>query len=179
MADWFLGEIRLFPYTRVPEGWVVCDGAILPINQYQALYSLLGYQFGGDGMTTFALPDLRGRVPVASGENYNYRYGIKDGAESVTLTVSQMPAHTHRVAALGSQADSVAPGGGFPAHVGVPPDQSPSPPLYNQYNAAAVTALSPATIGSTGNTAAHENRQPTIAMVYCIATKGYYPPRSN
>jgi microcystin-dependent protein len=170
--DPLLGEIRLLPFSFAPRGWALCNGALMPINQNTALYSLLGTQYGGDGRTTFALPDLRGRAMM--GRSQDYPQGTVTGTESVTLTTAQLPAHTHTLAAtvpVSTDAGANAtPAGGYFASLG------------SQYgdsggggNMAAGLLNSPS--DQAGGNAPHENRMPFLALSYCIATQGVYPQR--
>jgi microcystin-dependent protein len=180
MGEWFLGEIRLFPYTRIPTGWRICDGTILTIgnknnNENAALFSLIGNQFGGEAKDeTFALPDLRGRVPIGLPET-SPTVGIKIGSEAVTLSVDEMPTHSHEVIAVGTPGTQAAPTGAFPAQVASTAALH-APAIYGSSDAD-LTLLSPDTIDPAGGSEGHENRQPTMALVYCIATSGLYPPR--
>lgn len=173
MSDAFLGEIRLVPYQggRVPQGWLACDGRLLQLQQYVALYALLGVSYGGDGTTNFALPDLRGRVPISQGQGL--LRGIKGGSETVTLDQSTMAPHTHAMAvssAAGTQANTVA------AVYAASPTTTPiyGAPTHLVAIAQSVPQLRPA-----GNNPAqpHENRQPYLALTYIICTSGLYPPR--
>ncbi|GAB2962236.1 tail fiber protein [Hymenobacter coalescens] len=176
--DPFIGEIRLMGFDFPPKGWLFCQGQTLPINQNQALFSLLGTQYGGDGVQTFKLPDLRGRVALGMGAGpglATYTLGQVGGAETVALTPAQLPAHDHTftgtiktcAAAEGNQ-----PSGYFPAPAGV-----------TQYSAGASNAAmgGNALAGSTstaGGSQPHENRQPMIVMNYAIAVQGIFPSRS-
>jgi microcystin-dependent protein len=175
--DYFLGEIRLFPYQNIPRGWHECDGTVLQVQTNQALFSLLGKQFGGNGTTTFALPDLRGRVPVGCALN---TVGQQAGQEGVALTTAQLPAHTHTVNAYNGVANMKTPQGCMPAtstKAGSGPLVSPPPNLYGQISGTAT--MDPSVIGSGGGGAAHENRQPSMALVYCISiSSAIYPPHS-
>lgn len=166
----FLGQIMLVPYNFAPRGWAFCDGSLLPINQYTALFALLGTMYGGDGRTTFALPDLRGRVPVSSGQGpglQSYPLGEAAGSESVTLVTAQIPAHIHMVQAATS-ASAPDPAGHFPGTDG----------LTNIYDATAGATMNPQMIGPAGGNQAHENRQPFLVMNYIIALEGIFPSRS-
>jgi microcystin-dependent protein len=177
--DYFLGEIRLFAFGQAPNDWIVCNGQSLPIQSNVALYSLLGTTYGGDGKTTFNVPDLRGRVPVQISQTI--KQGFAGGTETVTLTTAQ---HSHPVKAYSTAGNSGALASAFPAQNTVP-SATPAPPaasnLYGAASANNLVSISPASVsnsGSVANPTAHENRQPTIAMNYCIATVGLFPPRN-
>src|SRR5215467_6457926 len=121
MAEPFLSEIRIFSFRFAPKGWALCEGQLLPINQNQALFSLLGTYYGGDGKSTFALPDLRGRVPLDAGQGAglsNYAIGTAGGEESVKLAVGQLPSHAHPVRANSGPSTTKEPAGAFPAKGG-------------------------------------------------------------
>ena len=174
--DPFLGEIRLFAFGRVPTGWHICDGSILQIGTSQALFSLLGNKYGGDGRLTFGLPDLRGRVPVCLGPTQ--ALGTQGGTEQVGLTQATMPSHNHPVHAVNLAANQPIPLGHLPALISKSVSTYPDPPqVYAPYTAAQATSLDPSTLATAGGSAAHENRQPSLAMNYCIATSGIYPSR--
>lgn len=188
MTDCFLGELRIFSSAstnNIPTGWLPCEGQILPIAQNQALYALLGTQFGGNGSTTFALPDLRGRAilaaqPSAIGQPYA-AVGGKGGAEAVTLAAAEIPLHSHTVKAS-SATDSA---GAVPNanYIGVAV-QGPLAPAANLYTAApspgsnAWVSLNAAAMSVAGGGLGHENRQPVLALRICIATSGIFPSRS-
>jgi len=163
VAEPFLSEIRLMSFDFPPKGWALCDGQLLPINQNQALFSLLGTAYGGDGRVTFALPDLRGRVPVKEGSEMIR--GQKLGAPSVTLTQDQLPKHTHMVQAssnaAGTQSD---PSGALLA------------PVNGGYGApAALTPLEASSVTSVGGGQPHDNMQPYLTLSFCIALTGIFP----
>ena len=164
--DPFIGEIRLFSFVRVPRGWALCNGQILSINTNQALFSLLGTTYGGNGTTTFALPDLRGRVPVHVGDSV--RLGQKDGQETHSLTSYEMPAHTHVVTASSESATSKVATGNVWGTTDM--NMYASNQLDTVMNA---QALLPA-----GNGQSHQNMQPYIVANYCIALIGIYPSRN-
>lgn len=170
MSDRYLGEIRIFPYNiGVPEGWFECDGRVLAISDHPALYSVVGAAYGGNGTTTFALPDLRGRTPLHAGAGPGRtprKAGDVGGAETVTLTVEQMPKHQHVIFASSNPATSASPAGGVlavPAAGGVYLDKGAPNPKPQTFAAAA--------LGSTGG-AAHENMMPTLALRFGIAWQG-------
>jgi microcystin-dependent protein len=186
MSDPYLGEIRLmagfWPGTRQPPAnWMLCDGSLLQIadGNNTALYSLIGTTYGGDGSSTFALPDLRGRVPVnygsGTGNNPAYELGQQFGAESVTLTDATMPSHSHSMSVTSAAATTMTPdttmtlGAVNPNYL-----YAPKPAVTN----GAVFLLNPGTLAPEGNSAAHENRQPSMAMYYIICVQGFYPSRS-
>ncbi|MCI1186952.1 tail fiber protein [Hymenobacter sp. DH14] len=175
----FLGEIRLMSFNFPPKGWLLCQGQTLPVNQNQALFSLLGTTYGGDGVTTFRLPDLRGRVILGQGQSTasgaNYAMGQVAGTESVALNANQIPAHQHAFSGTVKTADS--------ADSKSPSNTYPAPPANqgNQYaNGSANTTLGGQFTGNTDNSGGsqpHENRQPLMAMNYAIAITGIYPSR--
>ena len=183
MADPFLGEIRPFPYNFVPMGWLACAGQLLPIQQYTALYSLLGTQFGGNGTTNFGLPNLQGHFIL--GTSSAHPIGETAGAETVTLNANQIPAHAHAVTLTGvkatlngseSGADESNPTG---KALGANPDTA----VYtgsapNKAMAAGSVAFSGTpTCASTGGNQPHPNLPPFVSVTYCIATMGIYPTR--
>lgn len=178
--DYYLGEIRLFAFGQVPNDWVVCNGQSLQINSNAALYSLLGTKYGGNGQTTFNVPDLRGRVPLQVSQTI--QQGVAGGAETVALTTAQLPQHNHPVMAYGTAGNSGALLSAFPAQNTTPPVTPPPPAAANLYGAPNnLVSISPDSVSSSGAgpvPIAHENRQPTIAMNYCISTVGIFPPRS-
>jgi microcystin-dependent protein len=169
----FLGEIRMFGFNFAPRGWALCNGQLLPINQNQALFSLLGNMYGGDGTTTFALPNLQSRVPIHQGQGAElsaYVVGQAGGAETVTLAAAQMPAHSHSVKASSSKANSLKPKGRVPAR-----SQS------NTYAARpdTSTVMHPKMIGQTGGGEPHANMQPYLTVNFCIAMVGIFPARDD
>jgi microcystin-dependent protein len=174
-GDPFIGEIALVPYNFPPRGWAFCDGQIMSIAQNTALFSLLGTTYGGNGQTTFALPDLRGRVPIHVGGGQGpglsaYVLGEVGGAESVTLLMAQMPAHGHAVNASTANGTSDNPNNAIMAKnaSGVP-----------QYGMAAPNAImAPAAIAPAGGNQPHENRPPFTGLNYIIALEGIFPSRN-
>ena len=162
MAEPFLAEIRLMSFDFAPKGWAMCNGQLLPINQNQALFALLGTTFGGNGQTTFALPDLRGRVPIHVGSNFPL--GTRGGAEAHTLSTAELPQHTHVMYGSATNADVVAPTDNVVAQ---------SSQLYGP--AAQLTTLDPSSNASTGGSQAHLNLQPFLTLTFCIALIGIFP----
>jgi microcystin-dependent protein len=170
--DPYLGEIRIFGGNFAPLGWAFCAGQMLPIAQYDALFSLLGTTYGGDGQTTFGLPDLRGRAPIHAGQGpglTNRTPGEMSGSETITLTQSQLPAHTHALLASPDPGTSTGPTDGVWAA---------SSTGDKQYAPAPDTGMNPATISATGGNQPHENRHPFLAANFIICLEGIYPPRS-
>ena len=179
MPDPFLGEIRMFAGTFAPRNWAYCNGQLLPINQNQALFSLLGTTYGGDGRTTFALPDLRGRVPVHNGASAGpglpeVRLGERGGNNEVTLNTNQMPAHSHPVNGASANADSTSPTDNVPA---VPFDGVNNEPNVYGTGTPDVT-MAADVIGETGGTDPVDVRQPFLGIHYIIALQGVFPSRS-
>lgn len=177
MTDNYLGEIRLFGFDYAPQGWHLCDGTQLNIQQNMALYSLIGLTYGGDGKTTFALPDLRGRTPIDMGQSSwgtMYQLGKAEGQEAVSLNTQEMPKHSHAMLADNSAGNKGVPTGNLLA---IPTAKDGS--QISVYNTASTTVapLNPATIENTGGSAAHGNMQPFLSVNFCIALTGFYPPR--
>lgn len=175
MSEPFLAEIRIVGFNFAPRGWAFCDGQILPIDQNQSLYSLLGTTYGGDGRTSFALPELRGRTPIHVGASNgtNHTLGMKSGEENVTLTAATMPSHTHTMQATSATADAPSAVGNLYA--------TPSAAVGNVYSATATapdTSLNPLAIQNYGNGQGHDNMQPYLALNFCIALRGLFPSRN-
>lgn len=166
MSEPFLGELKLVPFSFAPKGWAFCNGSLLPINQNQALFSLLGTVYGGDGQVTFALPNLRGRVPIGFSDN-GYPLGTSAGEAAHTLSIAEIPAHTHQ-ASVAAAATVVTPGS---AYVLAQPGKA-------AYAAAPVTTLAPGTVANAGGSQPHENRAPSLVLTYIIALNGIFPSRS-
>ncbi|MBD3243816.1 MAG: phage tail protein [Chitinivibrionales bacterium] len=176
--DGFIGEIRMFAGNFAPRGWAFCDGQLLPISQHTALFSLLGTTYGGDGSTTFGLPDLRGRVPVHPGHGPGLTIrglGEKGGQEQVTLTAAQMPSHTHAVTTTVA-ADSAVGTSDSPKER-VPARNASSTPAYSD---SATTTLDgvQTTASPSGGNQPHNNMQPYQAINFIICIVGVYPSRS-
>ena len=168
MSEPFLAEIRIVGFNFAPRGWAFCDGQILPINQNQSLYSLLGTTYGGDGRTSFALPDLRSRTPVHRGNGH--QLGQKSGAETVTLTAAEIAAHTHAAKASSSPGDNSSLTAGA--------DVLASFNGYRDPEAANMTALRSGTVTNAGGGQAHDNMQPYTTLSFCIALRGLFPSRN-
>ena len=172
MADPFVAEIRIFPFNFAPKGWAFCNGQILPISQNTALFALLGTVYGGDGKSTFALPNLQGSAAMHPGQGQGlslHDLGEQGGAETVTLLQSEMPAHTHQVMSLPLAGDSNIPGPGVTI-AGATGGTPYAPP--GNLTPAALQALPPA-----GGDLPHNNMQPYLTLNYNIALQGVFPPR--
>ena len=164
MAEPFLSEIRIMSFTFAPKGWALCNGQLLPINQNQALFALLGTTYGGDGRVNFALPDLRGRIPIHVGGSHTL--GERAGEQAHTLSIGELPAHTHVANASASPGNAPVPTG---ALLGSPLNLSYRPPDNS------LTSMIPTTIGNVGGSQAHLNMQPYLTLSYCIALQGIFP----
>jgi microcystin-dependent protein len=176
MTTPFLGQIEIFSFGFAPKGWAPCNGQLLPINQNQALFALLGTQFGGNGQTTFALPDMRGRIPISQGQNL---IGQRGGEEFHALSLSEMPAHNHMV-----NVDSTA-GAASKATTSTVLGQSSGTSSTGQQLAinaygtgGPATALDSRAISNVGGSLPHENRQPFLALNFCMALQGIFPSRN-
>lgn len=180
MADPYLGEIRMVGFNFAPVGWALCNGQILSIAQNTALYALLGTSYGGNGTTNFALPDLRGRVPISFGQGLDlslYEIGEIGGVEGVTLTVPNLPTHNHLVNVNNQPANQTDPTKGIPSVVNYTSGHEAT--VYPAYsNATQTGTMPPAAIGDTGANVPHENRQPYLAINFIIALQGIFPPHS-
>lgn len=167
MAEPFLAEIRIFSCNFAPKGWALCNGQLLPINQNQALFSLLGTTYGGDGRVNFALPDLRGRLPIGYGEGFVL--GQRGGEYAHTLTISELPSHTHVLNASTNIANSSSP---------VEKTWATTPLSVYQDGALANTVLHPGVVTNVGGSQAHLNMQPSITLNFCIALQGIFPSQT-
>jgi microcystin-dependent protein len=165
MPEPFLGEIRLMSFNYAPKGWAMCNGQLLPINQNQPLFALLGTAYGGDGRTNFALPDLRGRTPIHLGAGR--QVGHTGGEQAHTVSLAEMPTHVHFEQASGSNADVAVPAGNILASASG---------LYAP--AAGVTTLEPSTVGNVGGSQAHLNMQPFLTLTFAIALQGIFPSQN-
>lgn len=168
----YIGEIRLFAGNFPPNGWHFCDGTLMPISENDALFTLLGTTYGGDGENTFALPNLQGRVPIHQGtgpDGISYQMGEMDGVESVTLTTQQIPSHSHPILISGDQGNQVDPTGQI---IG----SNPTIQLFGGGNP--TNALNVQTITATGGSQPHDNMQPYIAIYYIISLFGIFPTQN-
>ncbi|PXA91712.1 phage tail protein [Nostoc sp. 3335mG] len=176
MTQPFIGEIRLFPYGFPPAGWAYCAGQLLSTQQNQPLFVLLGSQYGGNGVTTFALPDLRGRALIGTGTGggATYAQGQLGGVETVTLVSDQIPSHSHLWQVTRDVGDTSAPASNYFA--GSRSSDQPAAAAYAT-NPTTMVPMASTTIGLGGGSQPHNNMQPYIALAYCIALRGVYPTR--
>lgn len=177
MSDQYVGEIRWFPYTRgVPNGWQTCDGSLLSIAQYEILYALIGTQYGGDGRTTFGVPDLRGRLPIHQGPGPGLTprvLGQTFGSEKVTLQSNQLGGHSHLLVASSSPAATAGPNGALPAALG-----SDDTLYVSSISGATPAPITGNAVQPAGGSQPHENRAPTLPLRAAIAWLGLYPTQS-
>jgi microcystin-dependent protein len=165
MAEPFLAEIRIMSFGFPPKGWALCDGQLLPINQNQALFSLLGTTFGGDGRVNFGLPNLDGRTPMHMGNGHTL--GERGGEQGHTLSISELPQHIHSAQASPTDGDQVIATNNYLG------------PVYQLYGAPAnLTSLNPAEISNVGGSQAHLNMQPFLVLSFCIALQGIFPSQT-
>lgn len=168
MAEPFLSEIRLFSFNFAPRGWALCNGQFLPINQNQALFSLLGTTYGGNGQTNFALPDMRGRTPIHFGNNHVL--GEQAGEAAHTLTLNEMPKHIHVVQASTALASTNTPANNLTLAA------SSGSNLYDP--TVQLVQMAADALGNAGGSQAHQNMQPFLAINFCIALQGIFPSRN-
>jgi microcystin-dependent protein len=171
MAEPFLSEIRMMSFNFAPKGWALSNGQLLPINQNQALFSLLGTMYGGDGRVNFALPNLQGRVPIHFGDGNTL--GEAAGQYAHTITQSEMPQHIHFLMASNLQGNSVNPN-----FSGVGNVFATDPGNVYSNNVAQLTALNPGSVSNVGGSQAHENSQPYLVINFCIALQGIFPSQN-
>jgi microcystin-dependent protein len=165
MAEPFLSEIRIMSFGFAPKGWALCNGQLLPINQNQALFSLLGTTYGGNGQTNFALPNLQGRVPIHVGSDF--KLGTNGGETAHTLNIQEMAAHLHALQGTTQDSNDPSPTGNLLGTVS------------NVYTSAAnLTTLIPASLTNTGGSQAHNNMQPYLTLNFCIALQGIFPSQN-
>ena len=169
MSEPFLAEVHIFGFNFAPRGYAKCDGQLIPIDQNQSLFSLLGTTYGGDGRTNFALPDLRGRVPIHNGQSpggSNHTLGERDGEEAHALTLGEVPTHDHPWRASNQPGDVPVPTGAVLAA------------FNNGYSASGDTSLATGTVAGAGGGQGHENMAPYLTINYCIALQGVFPSRN-
>ena len=166
MAEPFLSETRIMSFSFAPNGWAMCNGQLLPINQHQALFALLGTTFGGDGRVNFALPDLRGRTPIHVGNGHTL--GERAGEQAHTLSIQELPQHTHVLKSTSQAVTTNIPASGN-ALGNTAPNQA-----YNNSNKN-LTAMNPGSITNAGGSQAHLNMQPFLTLNFCIALQGVFP----
>jgi microcystin-dependent protein len=172
MSDPFVAEIRIFPFNFAPKGWAFCNGQLMPISQNTALFSLLGTTYGGDGKSTFALPNIQGSAPMHPGQGPGlslHDLGESSGSDTVTLLESEIPAHSHTLRAVPDIASGRDPANAVLA-------RSRGGSIYAP--AAALTAMNPLALAVSGGGLPHNNMQPYLTLSFCIALQGVFPPRS-
>lgn len=165
MSEPFLSEIKIMSFGFPPKGWALCDGQLLPINQNQGLFSLLGTTYGGDGRVNFGLPDLQGRTPMHMGSGHTL--GERGGEQAHTLSISEIPTHTHTASAVSTAGNDPIPTGNYLGSA----DNTYGP-------AQTLTSLQPGTVGATGGSQAHLNMQPFLTLSFCIALQGIFPSQT-
>jgi microcystin-dependent protein len=171
MSNPYIGEIRMFGGNFAPAGWAFCDGQLVPISENDALFTLIGTTYGGDGQETFALPNLQSRVPLhagTGGDGITYQLGEQAGVESVTLTLNQLPIHGHQLMASNTTASTQTPGGNVPAQGAGQIYTSASSPIQ----------LAPQTVAPTGGSQPHENLQPYLCISFIISLFGIFPSQT-
>ena len=167
MAEPFLSEIRIMSFNYAPKGWAMCNGQLMPINQNQALFSLLGTTYGGDGRVNFALPDLRGRTPIHFMNN-PFPLGTRGGEQAHTLSIAELPEHVHTMNANTGAGNATSPAGAILAKASANTYTTPSP----------LVALNPAASLNVGGSQAHLNMQPFLTLTFCIALIGIFPSQT-
>lgn len=169
MAEPYVGEIRMFAGNFAPAGWMFCEGQLLPISEYETLFNLIGTTYGGDGQSTFALPDLRGRIPLHVGSGFTL--AENGGAEQVTLTTAQMPAHTHAFLGSAANATTTSPTNNVPATL-------PEVTTFAYGTDLPPATLSAQAVSNVGGSRAHTNFQPYICINYIISLLGIFPSQT-
>jgi microcystin-dependent protein len=177
MSDQFVGEIRIFGFNFAPTGWALCNGQLMPISQNTALFSLLGTNYGGNGVSNFALPNLQGGAPLQQGQGPGlslYDLGESGGEAAVTLQASELPSHTHTPACLNGAGSAATPAGNALASAKVGRQSE------NRYTASpgSSPSMSPQALGLTGGNQPHNNMSPYLVVNFCIALQGIFPPRN-
>lgn len=179
MSDPFVAEIRIFGFNFAPKGWAVCAGQILPISQWTALFSLLGTTYGGNGTSTFGLPNLQGSVPIQQGQGpglSEYFLGETGGSQTVQVLQTELPIHSHLANADSGMGTSPSPANALYKDGQIPGSPALAIASYNT-NLNPMVALNPQTIGFAGGNQPHNNIMPTLVLNFCIALQGIYPPR--
>lgn len=177
MSTPFVGEIRLFAFPRIPEGWLACDGSLQPISQYEVLYTLLGTTFGGNGQTTFGIPDMRGQVPLHQGTGVGLTprlLGQFGGSETIALVAGSMPAHNHPYATTSTLANATTPA----TNVQLGALASGDNMYATTISGLNPFAMSPASTAAAGGSQSHDNTMPTLTVSFCIAYAGIFPSQS-
>jgi microcystin-dependent protein len=169
MSTPFLGELKIFGFSFAPKGWALCNGQLLPINQNQALFALIGTYYGGNGQNNFALPNLESRIPLHQGNGFTI--GQAGGQEANTVLISELPQHNHLVEGSHDDATVLSPTGNTLA-------VSSGAPYVPNANSGSFVALNPATVPAVGGSQPHENRQPLLTVNVCIALQGIFPSRN-
>jgi microcystin-dependent protein len=164
----FLGEVKILSFSFAPQGWAMCNGQLMPVNQNQALFSLLGTMYGGDGQLNFALPDLRGRIPMHNGPGNSHTQGERGGEAAHTVTISELPTHTHVFSGTHNAADTVLPGGATYANVNGNTYAGPTN----------LTTIDPTTVATVGGSQPHNNMSPYLTLTFCIALTGVFPSQN-
>jgi microcystin-dependent protein len=167
MSQPFMGEIKIISWNYAPKGWAFCNGQLLPINQNQALFSIMGTMYGGDGRVNFALPDFRGRTGIHVGSGYVE--GQAGGQEFHTVTISEMPAHNHFVQGINANADAAVPNNNFLSNI---------PSFAYRASQTSLTMLNPSVVSNYGGSQPHENRQPFLVLNFIVALVGIFPSRN-
>src|SRR5215467_9954935 len=181
MSQPYVGQIIMFGGNFAPNGWMTCQGQLLPISENEVLFQLIGTTYGGDGEETFALPDLQGRVPIHQGQGgglSNYVIGEKGGVEAVTLTTQQIPQHQHLAVANSAQGTKSVPDATTILSTQNNGNGSNTPSVYGVYDPATAVTLPPTTIQSSGGSQPHENVQPVTAVTYVISLFGVFPSQN-
>ncbi|MCR9015319.1 phage tail protein [Aquiflexum gelatinilyticum] len=176
----YIGQIMVVGFNFAPRGWALCDGQLLPIAQNTALFSLLGTTYGGNGQTTFALPDLRGRMALHPGQGPglpDYSLGQMAGAPSTTLLVTNLPSHNHQIQVSSADGTQSNPGNAFPANANVIPERGADPIGVNAHASNSNTTMNPSMVGNAGGGQPINNMPPYLAVYHVIALEGIYPPR--
>ena len=180
MSEPYIGEIRIFPYSFAPVGWLYCDGQTVLIREFNALFAVIGTFYGGNGNSNFALPNLQGRIPLGCGTapgQDSYQVGMTSGSERIIVSAGELPVHSHSLQAKDGNGNSESNENKFLS--GMNRKQGPKSVNMNAYISAAspLSAMAPGSLASVGGSQSHENRQPFLTVPFCIATEGLFPVR--